>query len=89
MQGSAPAAQAAFPCGSSSRKRAYGSLKLTLLFIFKYLFILFLLCVGLCSCMSLYAPHACSYLRRPEEGVRSPGSRVTGSCELSDRDAGS
>lgn len=31
--------------------------------------------------MSLCAPFACSYLQKPEEGVRSSGAGVMGSCE--------
>ena len=26
--------------------------------------------------------HQCGYLQRPEEGIRFPGTGVTGSCEL-------
>jgi hypothetical protein len=35
-------------------------------------------CVYMHVCMSV------QYLKRPEEGIRSPGAGVTGSCELPD-----
>lgn len=40
--------------------------------------------VYVCVCAQVYvcAPHACRCLRRPIEGIRSPGTKVPGSCEL-------
>lgn len=42
------------------------------------------LCVGLCKWIS----HVCGYLQRPEKGVGSPGTGVSGSLQLPDVGAG-
>lgn len=36
----------------------------------------------------MVCPQECRHLRRPEEGIRTPGVGVTGSCELSNLSAG-
>ena len=41
----------------------------------------------MCVYMSIGAC-ACGYPKRPEKGVRFPGARVTGECELTDKGAG-
>lgn len=44
--------------------------------------LLFYVCLHFCICVCVYYVHAwCP--RRPEEGVRSPGTGVTGGCEPS------
>lgn len=50
--------------------------------IFSFLFMR--MCVCLCECM----PCVCSCPRRPEEILRSPGTGVTGDCELPRTGAG-
>lgn len=41
-------------------------------------------CVFVCVCDCVYIH---TYLGRPEEGIRSPGGRIIGGCELADIDA--
>lgn len=36
--------------------------------------------ISVCPCVSLCAPHACRYPRRPGEGAESSGARVTDGC---------
>lgn len=48
--------------------------------------IYFYLCVS--ACVSVCMHHGYWDLWTPEEGVRTPGPGITGSCELSELDAG-
>lgn len=41
-------------------------------------------CMCVCACACMYVPHGCRFLQKPEEGIRHPGARVTGNCELCD-----
>lgn len=41
----------------------------------------FILCVQCFSCMTVYTCHVCLASMKLEEGVRSPGTQVTDSCE--------
>ena len=38
-------------------------------------------CVCVCVCVHMHLPHVCGYPWRLKEGIRYPGSGVTGSCE--------
>lgn len=69
-------------CKWAPRKAAMSSLRFQNLFFiniakgFKniYSIIMCKICAYICAC-------ECRYLRRPEESVRFPSARVTGSCE--------
>lgn len=45
-------------------------------------FIYVYLCAHVCACMSLCELCAYGYLRRPEEGVGTPGVGIIGGCKL-------